>query len=85
MGHVTGNGLSSSNIGDGSGGSDTDASRNENRAANDGTHARASSTKRPASFKPVSFAKFSITKAPGAPSASKSAADKGKRNPVFTL
>ncbi|GES64409.1 hypothetical protein ATEIFO6365_0008047900 [Aspergillus terreus] len=42
------------------GGSESDASRTESRA-----HSRSTSTKRPASFKPVSFAKFSVPKAPG--------------------
>lgn len=63
----------SPNVGDASGGSDTDGSRAEPRA-DDGT----SSTKRPASFKPVSFAKFSISKSPVPPSATKSTGDKGK-------
>ncbi|KAL4896233.1 hypothetical protein BDV59DRAFT_191434 [Aspergillus ambiguus] len=42
------------------GGSESDASRTESRA-----HSRSTSTKRPTSFKPVSFAKFSVPKAPG--------------------
>ncbi|GAB1215879.1 hypothetical protein ATERTT37_005077 [Aspergillus terreus] len=42
------------------GGSESDASRTDSRA-----HSRSTSTKRPASFKPVSFAKFSVPKAPG--------------------
>ncbi|KAF9887033.1 hypothetical protein FE257_010649 [Aspergillus nanangensis] len=42
------------------GGSESDASRTESRV-----HSRSTSTKRPTSFKPVSFAKFSVPKAPG--------------------
>ncbi|KAF5866688.1 hypothetical protein ETB97_010783 [Aspergillus alliaceus] len=48
------------------GGSESDASRTESRL-----HSRASSTKRPTSFKPVSFAKFSVPKAPGTPPTAK--------------
>ncbi|KNG88389.1 hypothetical protein ANOM_003327 [Aspergillus nomiae NRRL 13137] len=48
------------------GGSESDASRTESRL-----NSRASSTKRPTSFKPVSFAKFSVPKAPGTPSTAK--------------
>ncbi|KAI1968043.1 hypothetical protein LOZ16_005378 [Ophidiomyces ophidiicola] len=49
----------------GDGGSDTDASRSDIRSSKDSAqHSRTSSVKRPASFKPVSFAKFSITKSP---------------------
>ncbi|KAL4786780.1 hypothetical protein BJX76DRAFT_320254 [Aspergillus varians] len=48
------------------GGSESDASRTESRI-----HSRAGSTKRPTTFKPVSFAKFSVPKAPGAPPAAK--------------
>ncbi|KKK22408.1 hypothetical protein ARAM_001433 [Aspergillus rambellii] len=44
------------------GGSESDASRPESRL-----HSRAGSAKRPTSFKPVSFAKFSVPKAPGTP------------------
>ncbi|KAE8354623.1 hypothetical protein BDV28DRAFT_130503 [Aspergillus coremiiformis] len=44
------------------GGSESDASRAESRL-----NSCVSSTKRPASFKPVSFAKFSVPKAPGTP------------------
>ncbi|KAF3483037.1 uncharacterized protein GIQ15_02361 [Arthroderma uncinatum] len=67
----------SPNIGDGSGGSDTDASRPDARANTDGTqHSRTSSVKRPASFKPVSFAKFSVTKPPGSNGNSKSTPEK---------
>ena len=53
------------------GGSESDASRADGRS-----NARAGSTKKPTSFKPVSFAKFSVPKAPGTPTASKSP-DKG--------
>lgn len=42
------------------GGSDTDTSRNDGRH-----HARTGSMKKPTAFKPVSFAKFSVPKAPG--------------------
>lgn len=48
------------------GGSESDASRTESRA-----HSRAGSTKRPTAFKPVSFAKFSVPKAPGTPPVAK--------------
>ncbi|KAL4943896.1 hypothetical protein BDV06DRAFT_234146 [Aspergillus oleicola] len=44
------------------GGSESDASRTESRV-----HSRAGSAKRPTTFKPVSFAKFSVPKAPGTP------------------
>ncbi|KAL2814062.1 hypothetical protein BDW59DRAFT_24184 [Aspergillus cavernicola] len=44
------------------GGSESDASRTESRL-----HSRAGSTKRPTTFKPVSFAKFSVPKASGTP------------------
>ena len=68
----------SPNVGDASGGSDTDGSRAESRAEDGTTHSRTSSTKRPASFKPVSFAKFSISKSPVPSSATKQTGDKGK-------
>lgn len=42
------------------GGSDTDTSRNDGRQ-----HLRTGSIKKPTAFKPVSFAKFSVPKAPG--------------------
>lgn len=42
------------------GGSESDASRTDGRY-----HARAGSVKKPATFRPVSFAKFSVPKAPG--------------------
>ncbi|KAL4901890.1 hypothetical protein BDW74DRAFT_67612 [Aspergillus multicolor] len=48
------------------GGSESDASRTENRV-----NSRAGSTKRPTTFKPVSFAKFSVSKAPGTPPVTK--------------
>lgn len=48
------------------GGSESDASRTESRV-----HSRAGSTKRPTTFKPVSFAKFSVPKAPGTPPVAK--------------
>lgn len=53
------------------GGSESDASRADSRS-----QGRAGSSKKPAMFKPVSFAKFSVPKAPGTPTASKSP-DKG--------
>lgn len=43
------------------GGSESDASRTDGRH-----HTRTGSVKKPTSFKPVSFAKFSVPKAPGA-------------------
>ncbi|KAL2846756.1 hypothetical protein BJX68DRAFT_240422 [Aspergillus pseudodeflectus] len=48
------------------GGSESDASRTESKV-----HSRASSVKRPTTFKPVSFAKFSVPKAPGTPPVTK--------------
>lgn len=42
------------------GGSDTDTSRNDGRQ-----HLRTGSIKKPTAFKPVSFAKFAVPKAPG--------------------
>ncbi|OJJ30650.1 hypothetical protein ASPWEDRAFT_121457 [Aspergillus wentii DTO 134E9] len=48
------------------GGSESDASRTDSRHPG-----RAGSVKKPASFKPVSFAKFSVPKAPGTPAATK--------------
>ncbi|KAL4927367.1 uncharacterized protein BDV17DRAFT_266694 [Aspergillus undulatus] len=48
------------------GGSESDASRTESRV-----HSRAGSTKRPTTFKPVSFAKFSVPRAPGTPPVTK--------------
>ncbi|EEP75884.1 predicted protein [Uncinocarpus reesii 1704] len=70
-------GTPNSQLVDGSGGSDTDVSRNDIRSlSKDSTqHSRTSSVKRPASFKPVSFAKFSIAKSPGAMSSSKATAE----------
>lgn len=53
------------------GGSESDASRTESKQPS-----RVGSIKKPATFKPVSFAKFSIPKAPGTPAAPK-AAEKG--------
>jgi large subunit ribosomal protein L30 len=44
------------------GGSESDASRTDSR-----NHARSGSVKKPGSFKPVSFAKFSVPKVAGAP------------------
>ncbi|KAM5445658.1 hypothetical protein MaudCBS49596_007304 [Microsporum audouinii] len=67
----------SPNVGDGSGGSDTDASRPDARSNADGAqHSRTSSVKRPASFKPVSFAKFSVTKPSGSNGNNKSTPEK---------
>ncbi|KAF7591114.1 hypothetical protein BBP40_001950 [Aspergillus hancockii] len=48
------------------GGSESDASRTDSRL-----HSRAGSAKRPTAFKPVSFAKFSVPKAPGTPPTTK--------------
>ncbi|KAL2817382.1 hypothetical protein BJX63DRAFT_385935 [Aspergillus granulosus] len=48
------------------GGSESDASRTENKL-----HSRAGSAKRPTTFRPVSFAKFSVPKAPGTPPVAK--------------
>lgn len=53
------------------GGSDTDTSRTDARY-----HARTGSMKKPAAFKPVSFAKFSVPKALGSTTHSKPG-DKG--------
>ncbi|PGH26853.1 hypothetical protein AJ80_01434 [Polytolypa hystricis UAMH7299] len=66
--------ISISNAGDASGGSDTDTSRADTRGSTDESqHARTNSVKRPTSFKPVSFAKFSVAKSPGSMQASKAA------------
>lgn len=62
------------------GGSESDASRTDSRHPT-----RAGSVKKAGSFRPVSFAKFSVPKAPGAPAASK-APEKGTLNlPFFTI
>ena len=53
------------------GGSESDTSRTDGRH-----HTRTGSVKKPTSFKPVSFAKFSVPKAPGSISTSK-VGDKG--------
>lgn len=53
------------------GGSESDASRADSRS-----QGRSGSSKRPATFKPVTFAKFAVPKAPGTPTPSKSP-DKG--------
>lgn len=58
------NGLASGSDGDDTasqGGSESDASRTDGRH-----HTRTGSVKKPATFKPVSFAKFAVPKAPGA-------------------
>lgn len=60
------------------GGSESDASRAEGRSS-----ARAGSTKKPATFKPVSFAKFSVPKAPGTTTAPK-ISDKGIWLPMLS-
>jgi hypothetical protein len=57
------------------GGSESDASRTESKL-----HSRASSVKRPTTFKPVSFAKFSVPKAPGTPPVTK-VTEKGMHPP----
>ena len=65
------------NIGEGSGGSDTDTSRTDLKATTDGMHhSRKNSAKKPTTFKPVSFAKFSITKGPGSTQSVKPTSDK---------
>jgi hypothetical protein len=65
------------NVGEGSGGSDTDTSRTDPKASADGRHhSRKNSVKKPTTFKPVSFAKFSISKAPGSAQSVKSTSDK---------
>ncbi|PGH02966.1 hypothetical protein AJ79_07503 [Helicocarpus griseus UAMH5409] len=62
-------------LGDASGGSDTDTSRTDIRSSADGSqHARTSSVKRSV-FKPVSYAKFSVTKSPGPLQASRASTD----------
>ena len=82
--HTGYDGSSQLNLGDGSGGSDTDTSRTDIRASGDvGNHARTSSVKRPASFKPVSFAKFSIAKTPGSAQSTKGTVEKGNSVPVY--
>jgi hypothetical protein len=53
------------------GGSESDTSRTDGRH-----HTRTGSVKKPTSFKPVSFTKFSVPKAPGSISTSK-VGDKG--------
>ncbi|EEH49322.2 uncharacterized protein PADG_05401 [Paracoccidioides brasiliensis Pb18] len=63
--------------GDASGGSDTDTSRTDLRTSPDGgQHTRTSSAKRISVFKPVSYAKFSVTKSPGTLQTSKANNDK---------
>lgn len=63
---------------DATAGSDTDTSRADGSAAEDGrSQEQTNAVKRPASFKPVSFAKFSVTKGAGTNPAMKVAADKG--------
>ncbi|KAJ5815366.1 hypothetical protein N7474_007143 [Penicillium riverlandense] len=64
------------------GGSESDASRTDGMH-----HARSSSVKRPSTFKPVSFAKFSVPKAPGAsapPKAPEKAASSTSTTPLGT-
>lgn len=53
------------------GGSESDTSRTDGKH-----HVRASSVKKPTTFKPVSFTKFSVPKAPGSAPPSKTG-DKG--------
>jgi hypothetical protein len=60
------------------GGSESDASRTDGRH-----HNRTGSVKKPSTFKPVSFAKFAVPKAPGATAAPK-APEKGEL-PLFQL
>ena len=60
------------------GGSDTDTSRADGSVLDDGRNLeQLSAVKRPASFKPVSFAKFSVTKGAAPNPITKTAADKG--------
>jgi hypothetical protein len=61
------------------GGSESDASRTESKL-----HSRASSVKRPTTFKPVSFAKFSVPKAPGTPPVTK-VTEKGMQLSILLL
>ncbi|OJD19389.1 hypothetical protein AJ78_00659 [Emergomyces pasteurianus Ep9510] len=69
--------LSPLQLGDASGGSDTDTSRTDLRSSADGNqHIRTSSVKRTSVFKPVSYAKFSVTKSPGSLQTSKTSAEK---------
>ncbi|KAG5292165.1 hypothetical protein I7I48_04179 [Histoplasma ohiense] len=69
--------LSPLQLGDASGGSDTDTSRTDLRSSADGSqHMRTSSVKRTSVFKPVSYAKFSVTKSPGPLQTSKASAEK---------
>ncbi|KAK2746052.1 hypothetical protein FQN57_003392 [Myotisia sp. PD_48] len=75
--HDTDSNISPSVLVDASGGSDTDASRPDLRTSTDpAQHTRTSSVKRPASFKPVSFPKFSVAKPPGSSSALKTTLEK---------
>lgn len=71
--------LSPLQLGDASGGSDTDTSRTDLRSSADGSqHIRTSSVKRTSVFKPVSYAKFSVAKSPGSLQSSKASAEKSK-------
>lgn len=54
------------------GGSESDTSRTDGRH-----HTRTGSVKKPTSFKPVSFAKFSVPKTPGSVLTSKIVSEKG--------
>ncbi|PGH01516.1 hypothetical protein GX51_05203 [Blastomyces parvus] len=75
--HTGNDRLSPLQLGDASGGSDTDTSRTDLRSSADGSqHIRTSSVKRTSVFKPVSYAKFSVTKSPGPLQTSKASADK---------
>ncbi|KKZ62032.1 hypothetical protein EMCG_03494 [[Emmonsia] crescens] len=69
--------LSPLQLGDASGGSDTDTSRTDLRSSADGSqHIRTSSVKRTSVFKPVTYAKFSVAKSPGSLQTSKASAEK---------
>ncbi|OAX83906.1 hypothetical protein ACJ72_01719, partial [Emergomyces africanus] len=69
--------LSPLQLGDASGGSDTDTSRTDLRTSADGSqHIRTSSVKRTSVFKQVSYAKFSVTKSPASLQTSKASAEK---------
>ena len=65
-------------IGDASGGSDTDTSRVDVKVSEDGKHhMRTNSVKKPTTFKPVSFTKFSVAKPSGSATPVKASGDKG--------
>ena len=65
----------SSNVNDASGGSDTDTSRSDGVR---GSHVDGSGAVKKTSFKPVSFAKYSVSKVVSSSPTAKAAADKGR-------